>query len=576
MTKQNLLCSILLFMIYALAGYAQRERNYIYLFDCTQSMDGYNGSPRIWEQTKQWLWDDIEQLRDGQVTLIPFQGESYEPIAFDRSAYKRAKLEKPLDEYIQKVTNTNICAAWDAGVKLLDEHKDNYLYVLTDGLDNVQGTAALCQRIRSWCNQNKNSYVFYVMLTQYAKDPGLMDAINSCSTVFLIDGDGKHLPPFGAFTSNEITVNTRDFSPQTLSFSAAGTYQAQVENADELFQVGISDISQGHATFTVTPRDAGQLHEALEGQDVYSFDVKVKGQELQILNDVIHVHVINKPERVLQMKGEEVNLGHASHYRQFLFKAASAPDTLEADLGAVFNGEALANHSSARMQLTSESLGNGDYTLLLNGTEMTDKTFTLDETTGEARLGLVLHPDAPTGKHYFSLMPQKTHELDRINNLEPQDFTLSLRARYSRSMNPLLFACILLAIALVTLLVFWLLVIKPVRYVSFKAVRLMLTGEPSYYQNYRIKGAREIRFISGRPRRQNVLNRLFTGEILYKPNPFEGAPDWSVKPRNGRGSKGAYITARDFDIEPSPLVTTRDEGPATVSWQGRKIEVKIM
>lgn len=556
---------------------AQRERNYVYLFDCTQSMNGYNNLPDIWEQTKQWLWDDISQLKDGQVCIIPFQGSVYSPIAFDRIEFDQKSIERRLDDYIKNVTNTNICAAWDAGIVSLDSHKDNYLYVLTDGLDNVSGTEALCKRIREWCGQHKNSYVFYVMLTKFAKEKTLVDAINSCNTVFLIDGDGKHLPPFGAFAGNEITVNTQDYRPQSMGFSAAGTYQTSVQCSDNFFDVSADNISNGKTTFTVRPKkEKSSLNEALAGRDVYSFDVRVHGEGLMILNDIIHVNVINKPERIVTMVGEEINAGRASYYGKFLFKDASEPDTLTFSLQATLNDEARKFHSSVTIKAISESLQSDNYTILFNGKEIADKSFVIDESTERAMVSIIFHPEAPFGKHYITLKPVSLHELDRINEFLAQQFELPVRASYGRSFNPLMVASGILLAILVALLVVWFMAIRPVRYVKFKAVRLMLTGEPSLYQNYRIKGVREVRFTKNGQREQNIISKIFTGEILFKKNPFEGAPDWSVKPRNSRGSKGGTIVARDYELEPTNLMTTCDDDPVIIRRDGKKIEIKLM
>ena len=157
---------IIISMLSALNLYAQRERNYIYLFDCTQSMSGYGGSPDIWEQTKQYLKSDIEILSENStVNIVPFQGKAYDVIRFERNEYKWNKINKVLDTYIQNVTNTNICSAWDSGVKLIDENKDNYLFLLTDGADNSNGSKeqsleAVCKRIKEWCGKYKNSYAF--------------------------------------------------------------------------------------------------------------------------------------------------------------------------------------------------------------------------------------------------------------------------------------------------------------------------------------------------------------------------------------------------------------------------------
>lgn len=163
---KNYFVFILCILSCALSLHAQRERNYIYLFDCTQSMITVQD---IWEPTKTYLREDIErQSPSSTVTIIPFQGNAHPAIQFECKDFNWSKIEEQFNKYIKDKTNTNICSAWDNGVKHIDVNKDNYLYILTDGEDNVYGTEALCQRIREWCGKYKNSYAFYVMLTESA------------------------------------------------------------------------------------------------------------------------------------------------------------------------------------------------------------------------------------------------------------------------------------------------------------------------------------------------------------------------------------------------------------------------
>ena len=59
---------------------AQRQRNYVYLFDCTWSMKRPNG---IWEQAKQFMKDDIDQLdENANVTIVLFHQITANPICF--------------------------------------------------------------------------------------------------------------------------------------------------------------------------------------------------------------------------------------------------------------------------------------------------------------------------------------------------------------------------------------------------------------------------------------------------------------------------------------------------------------
>ena len=61
---------LLLFLIMSVSVMAQRQRNYVYLFDCTWSMKRPNG---IWEQAKQFMKDNIDQLdENANVTIVLF------------------------------------------------------------------------------------------------------------------------------------------------------------------------------------------------------------------------------------------------------------------------------------------------------------------------------------------------------------------------------------------------------------------------------------------------------------------------------------------------------------------------
>ena len=180
MKKNTITILLLLISIHV---FAQRERNNIYLFDCTQSMQGYGGALDIWDNTKSFLTADIgRQHSDCLITLIPFQGKAYEPITFLQKDFDWNKINKQLDEYVKNITNTNICNAWDQSLPFFDKNKDNYLILLTDGKDNhvSNGVEQVCQRINNWCNKYKNSFAFYVMLTKEAQDQRIVSAIENC------------------------------------------------------------------------------------------------------------------------------------------------------------------------------------------------------------------------------------------------------------------------------------------------------------------------------------------------------------------------------------------------------------
>ena len=88
---------------------AQRERNYIYLLDCTKSMTGFNGSPAIWESTKDYLRKELEKHAPGtHLHVVPFQDKVLPAFSFEANNLNWKKIESDLDEHAENITNTNI------------------------------------------------------------------------------------------------------------------------------------------------------------------------------------------------------------------------------------------------------------------------------------------------------------------------------------------------------------------------------------------------------------------------------------------------------------------------------------
>lgn len=104
---------LFLSLIMSLSVLAQRERNYIYVLDCTKSMTGFKGSPDIWNTTKQYLQKELNKHVPGTTLhVIPFQDKILSPYSFDANDLDWNKIDKQLQEHFQNVTSTNICDAW--------------------------------------------------------------------------------------------------------------------------------------------------------------------------------------------------------------------------------------------------------------------------------------------------------------------------------------------------------------------------------------------------------------------------------------------------------------------------------
>ena len=234
---------LLLSLIISLSVVAQRERNYIYLLDCTKSMTGYGGSPKIWDPTRDYLKNELMKHTPGTTLhVVPFQGKVLPAFSFDANNLDWKKIDKELQKHVQNVTSTNICAAWDSTDKYIDKHKDNYIILLTDGKDNVNGMEAVSKKLRYWCGKYPNTYAFYVQLTEAAIDPSVAKVIDICDNEFVIDAS-KGIPVFGGLDNGLIIyANTLNLTRvHKIGFSSIGKYAAKAVCTDPYFDVKVID-----------------------------------------------------------------------------------------------------------------------------------------------------------------------------------------------------------------------------------------------------------------------------------------------------------------------------------------------
>lgn len=525
---------ILLFLTLAVMQLlAQRERNYIYILDCSQSMlTDYkvDGRP-LWDATLDYLKTDIDrQIPSSTINIIPFQGSVYEVTSCKKQDFDWTKFYNQVKDYPQSRTGTNICAAWDKALTFQDPNKDNYLILLTDGEDNKQGVDAVCRRIREWCEKTRNTYGYYVMLSNDAMNPKIVAEVERCRNMFMVKAqDG--IKPFGSVEKTDLVFNTLEPKDISIPFSAAGKFKAHVENEDPNFDIQLLDnsIRDGHAVIRVTVKgDLNQL------DNVLRLEPKIVGEDVNILNPDLNLVVNNQPERLLAIISEEEDLGEAKWYDSFLCSDAKAQDTLTVDLNAVFNQPAHESGSSVSLKVCSRDReGNvkplsKDITLLWNGQPVHDAILRL-EPGASSVLGIVFATDAEEGKHYLELstVPGSAINLERINYDLPSEYAVSLRATYDVDANPLKVFLIWFGIIILALLALWFLILKPLMYPGIKLKTLQIESSP-VYKNTSIKGCRKVVF-SNRRQSQGILSRIFTGEIKYVKDDLWDS-EWYITP----------------------------------------------
>ena len=528
----NHIKSILFFVLFlsTTSVIAQRERNYIYLLDCTKSMTGYgSGNPDIWDKTKDYLENELNNQTSGTTLhVLPFQSNVLQGYHFLSEDLDWPKIEKDLDEIVQNISNTNICAAWDAIDKYIDKHKDNYILLLTDGHDNVNGMDAVASKLRNWCGKHPNTYAFYVQLTKAAVDNRVAEAINICENEFVVDASdatrNKGIPVFGSFDKGLIIyANTLNLSKtHKIGFSSAGEYNAKAVCNDPYFDVKVVDgtIKNGIVPIQIEARkEISEINSEIP--EIYDFTFDVKGSNVDIINPTVRVRMTNKPERTLEMPSDEANMGKATWYDSFLFCGASEPEQLDLDLNTVFNGEAKKDGAIVEFSVT-ETDGAKGFRLLHNGKPIENGRITLSAKAGDKNiLSIVYDKDAEEGTRYLTLKPVAKGNLDKINDQPVEEYTLSVRSKYCEKWNPLKTILMWTGIILGAVLLLWFIVLKHILYPTIKVTTIQI-NEP-YFSKVKVKGARRVVF-TNKIMHQSMINRLFTGRIEYKKNEVWTSP----------------------------------------------------
>lgn len=539
------LLTLCLAVVLCQSAFAQKESNYIYILDCSNSMlvNRVDGRP-LWDVTLDFLNKQIKnQHENSYVTIIPFQGTVYEPVITSTKAeFNWQKVYNQVKNYPNTPIGTNICVAWDRALEYQNPNMDNYIVLLTDGQDNYEGVNAVCNRIKTWCEKVKNTRGFYVMLHKEAMDQRIIDIVDECEFMEVINPE-EGIKEFLSLNKTEFVYNTREPKLLDVPVSSISTHKAHLLNNDALFDVELvnNEFAGGKGVIKVTPKtstDLSLLDEVLVIND------SVIGDGVRVANAKISITVNNVPEHFLSLSTDELNAGKSAWYDSFLWKKAKAHDTLTVDLGAEFNEAARRSGSSIKLAVKSvDKDGNvkpleKTVSVIWNGEMVDDGVVTLDP-AHECNLGLVFADDAAEGKHYFQIaaVPNGANRLDRINDDNPELYTNTMRASYNVVMNPLKVILIWVGIILLAALLLWFLLLKRMFFPTIRAGHIQIEGSPVYL-NPVIRGCRKVVF-TNRLRSQGFFDKLFFGEIKYvRSDIFDS--EWYIAPGSNKDKVRAY------------------------------------
>lgn len=561
---------LLLFQFLAPYTYGQREKNNIYLFDCTGSMK----TKGLWEPAKSALDATISTqagIPNSQFCVIPFGDSPYQSIVFSSEQYidNMDVIDKAFDKYISQAKFTRISDVLKAGFNNIDHNKENKIYLLTDGMPNGGDTPqTVANVITEWCTNHRNCRLFYVALTNGVINPVIQQAIDACPDAFIVQCEGKVIPQI-ADISSEIYTNIEELGiPREVSFSIPGKYNLNVESSDSLFNINISGNSanDGKVLISLSPKDGfgvEHLHQILQGGD-YSFPIKLQCTDKRffIANPIVTVNVSDRVQSKLTIAHgfEEIQAKGSKWHDSFLWSDAAPDEKICWDLSPIFKNE--LQNSGISLGLQAGNKQQTDFQAWYNGQPIDNDCIIKLVPNQSALLEIQFNHNAATGKRYFTLVPIEIDGLNIINAQPAETYKgTSLRTEYNVGWNPLKTFLFWLAIALFAIVIIWIFILKRIFFPTIKMGKVIITGPGTYYASKKIKGARKV-ILTSRHKSQNIFSRIFTGEIRFIKSEFF-LSDLSINPAGGKKKvklRSESHPNEGWDIYPSSIFGQYDTG----------------
>lgn len=512
-------------------GHSQiRQRHIIYILDCTASMNGFNGAEDVWESTKSFIFRTInDEDPNSLITVLPFQDNVMEEITCLKKVFDQAKTENILNNYVKKITETNIVKAWSTATSpnLVDPTMENIIILLTDGGDNAKGNTPeqLNQVFRDFCDNVNNSHGYYVQLTEKASIPTtLREIIENCKTMKIIP-PGANLEDF-----NEIIR----YSPQeiitrclpdtiTINFSNGKKIKTWIQNAPNKF-VSIKALSdyqeKGHLKLVISPNltygnNIDHLNKAIEKSGQYQVCVTLES-EVEIINPEIVLGLRTAPARSVEITATPTLSSAKSHTKSFLWINETPIDTLIYDLGVKFNDVAISDRSLIHLQLSGlDSLDK--LKTFVDDKEITNGEFWL--TAGESKGIIKILVPAGTADTTITMAVRyiDSEDLDLINNNKPYFFEkIELICEYTTKDHWLRIIFIWAGISLLSLLLCWFLLLRRRFYPVI--TRGFLNTQFPMIERIKLNGVRKVVF-SSTSKHQSCIAKVLTGKVINKTIP---------------------------------------------------------
>ena len=274
-------------------------------------------------------------------------------------------------------------------------------------------------------------------------------------------------------------------------------------------------------------------------------------------------------------KDEGVTFGTVEYYPSFLWvDSKTTPVTKTFDFD--FSQDAKDYDSYAEFQFVDnegKAISTDVMQIVIDGKECPNNRFRIESDVTQKRLTFKFCPNAEEGKHqgYLKLVG---HQLDRLDsqplaaNQQVEAFQWTLN--YDKRMNPLAKVMMWIGIAMLSMLIIWSIIFRPIFYPRFGTIQKTFNVPGMAPLIVRFKGSRMVVLAASHPQKQTAWNRFWTGKIIYMTHPA------FITPIVFKPSKGHHVLSRfqtgTYQVMPNPMPGV---GSATIIVITKNLKINV-
>lgn len=497
----------------------------MYYLDATYSMVKPS---KLWDPVRADLADAINAIEDEntEIYVIAFGGNGGYGLKEWKGYATLSGKDSIIKGFMAYQPNRHTMTYLDVPLKDFDNKIDNdrvtYCFLMTDG--QHQGNNSYYEILRKWTDKygSSNVYGFYVMLNGNADDAKANSIISQQKHLWKVETSDVNINLVRL--DNESVYNVRNddsieipISGQTdnLHFRASFPEESGLRTGD-------CNIIDGKLSIKVDiAADRASMPDSLY-QDLYIF--MDKGGKFDFLvTDNVKVKCLNRRERTLKTP-KKVNFGKVEHYDAFWF----VPDSLtpaKYTIDFEFNNDATEDKSTfAELEFVDRNgsaIGPDQMSFKVNGRTLTEKSFSVTPDEHHTEIEISFPEGADIGKHKGYLKLSKSN-LQRVNNDNCTGNVINVcswSVQNKKRHNPLAFGLMMLTIFLLSAIILWVVILRPIIYPRFGSVQKTFTAPGMAPLIVRFKGARMVVMSAVPVKKQSVWNRFWTGKVIYKTYP---------------------------------------------------------